>query len=73
MNNSTEDEVLKEYIAELFGQYDTERKGSLNFEQLNRFFSDLLKSVGLNISYNYQQLYEVIFMANPSFSGKATP
>lgn len=29
--------------------------------------------MGIHVGYTYQQLYEVIYMANPSFNGYATP
>lgn len=73
MSSQIEEETIKEYISEMFQQYDTENKGVLNFQQLGAFFTDLLKSVGVTTGFNYQTLYEAITMCNPSFSGYATP
>lgn len=69
MTDSMEVDGLKEYINELFTQYDTEHKGKLNFQQISKFFEDLLKSCGVDLVYTLQQLYEVIYMAKPGFNG----
>lgn len=73
MSNSIEEDTIKQYINELFQQYDTERKGTLSFSQLAAFFIDLLKTVGITTGYTYQQLYEITMTCNPSFKDSATP
>jgi len=36
--STTEEEGLKEYIKELFNQYDNQKKGVLTFNELSKFF-----------------------------------
>lgn len=49
------DQMLKSYIDQIFDKYDVDKSGTLDQQEMTKFFNDLFKSLNINVSVNEQQ------------------
>lgn len=45
--NGLQDEVLKNYIDQVFKKYDADNSGTLDPQEMTYFFNDLFKSLNI--------------------------
>lgn len=48
-SKSLQDEMLRNYISSVFDKYDTDRNGTLDPQEMTRFFNDLFKKLNINM------------------------
>jgi Ca2+-binding EF-hand superfamily protein len=41
--------MLRNYINSVFDKYDTDRNGTLDSQEMTRFFNDLFKKLNINM------------------------
>lgn len=51
------EEILKSYIEQIFGRYDTQKEGTLGPNDITNFFNDLFKSLNINMVLTPQHSY----------------
>ena len=50
-----QDQMLKSYIDNIFDKYDTDHSGTLDEEEMTKFFNDLFGSLGMNTTVTKEQ------------------
>jgi Ca2+-binding EF-hand superfamily protein len=52
---SLSDQQLQGYIEQVFGNFDRDRTGSLNTQELAQFFNEVFRSAGINRQISQQE------------------
>ena len=61
MNQSgLQEEMLKNYIENIFNRYDTDRSGTLDTHEMTFFFNDLFKALNINMTITDQDSMNAI-------------
>jgi Ca2+-binding EF-hand superfamily protein len=54
------DNMLRQYIDQIFNKYDRDRSGTIETIELENFFNDVFASVGDSRRINQQQAFQVL-------------
>lgn len=64
------DQALMKYIDEVFAFYDTNKTGSLDFNELANFYNDFFARIGDPRRLSQQQAYNVFVSIDTNFDGR---
>lgn len=71
-NMSIPDDVLKNYINQIFQKYDRDNSGTLDAGELAMFFNDVFQMMGNPTRVNQQQAMQALTAIDKNNDGKAS-
>ena len=69
---SIPDNVLQQYIDQIFSRYDRDRSGTLDASELASFFNDVFQAMGNPTRINQQQAAQAPYAIDKNNDGKAS-
>lgn len=70
--NCPPDNVLRNYIDQIFTKYDRDRSLTLEVNELANFFNDVFMMMGDPRRINQQQAYQSLMMIDKNNDGRAS-
>ena len=67
------DQVLMQYINQIFMKYDRDRSGSLDAGELAMFFTDVFAMMGQPTQINLYQAQQALAAIDQNHDGRASP
>lgn len=66
------DNLLRQYVDEVFNVYDRDRSGTLNAQELSGFFNDVFAKMGDPRRLNQQQAFAALSAIDRNSDGRAS-